>query len=126
MPLPLLFSRSTRWLVVGGWLLGLGVVGPGWAGLADLPEFRALPGTETRVPRVLLPLARSIEGQREMGVEETHHGWIDALLRELDGEWSTNRPTAEVAQHAGMARLEARLAEAIGARLGTPALQRLR
>ena len=116
-------SRLTRWLMAGCFLIGLLGL---HARSADLPDFRGLPAAETRVSRMLVKLARSIEGQREMGVEGTNSVWIDGLLRGLDAEWSTNRPTVEVEQHPWMARQETRLAEAIGARLGEPALRRLR
>ncbi len=89
-------------------------------------ELRGLPASETRVPRTLLKVARSIEGQKEMGVEGANTVWIDGLLRELDAEWASERPATDPDQHRVMARLEARLSDAIGPRLGDDALRRLR
>ncbi len=93
---------------------------------ADALELQALPPTETRVPRTLLKLARSIEGQKEMGVTQAQTTSIDALIRELDGDWATNHPPGEVEQHPVMARLEDRLASGLRKHLGDPGLRRLR
>ncbi|MFM7818322.1 MAG: hypothetical protein ACKPGI_15310 [Verrucomicrobiota bacterium] len=111
---------------------GIIVVGMGvWAAslavrAAEALELQALPPTETRVPRTLLKLARSIEGQKEMGVTQAQTASIDALIRELDGDWATNHPPGEVEQHPVMARLEDRLASGLRKHLGNPGLRRLR
>ncbi|MFM7215272.1 MAG: redoxin domain-containing protein [Verrucomicrobiota bacterium] len=111
---------------------GIIVVGMGvWAAslavrAAEALELQALPPTETRVPRTLLKLARSIEGQKEMGVTQAQTTSIDALIRELDGDWATNHPPGEVEQHPVMARLEDRLASGLRKHLGNPGLRRLR
>lgn len=108
-------------------LIGMGVWAASWVvQAAEALELRALPPTETRVPRALLKLARSIEGQKEMGVTPAQTTSLDALIRELDGDWATNHPPGEVEQHPVMARLEERLATGLRKQLGDSALQRLR
>lgn len=111
----------------GGIGLGLGL----WAAslavqAAEALELQALPATEIRVPRMLLKLARSIEGQKEMGVTPAQTPAIDALIHELDSDWATNHPPGEVEQHPVMARLEDRLADGLRKHLGESALKRLR
>lgn len=88
--------------------------------------FRPLPSSESRIPRTLLNMARSIEGQREMGVASEHVPWLDALLRDLDAEWTLARAATNPAPHEAMARLETRFADDLGRRLGSAALRRLR
>lgn len=116
------------------WLAGL--VGLIWvsatlgAGPEEAPAraagpFQRLPASETRIPRTFLNMARSIEGQREMGVQGTNALWLDTLLREIDAEWAVARARPESSQHAAMAGLESRLARKIAERLGPPALHRL-
>ena len=87
--------------------------------------FQHLPASEARIPRTFLNMARSIEGQREMGVQGTNVLWLDNLLREIDAEWVVARARPESSQHEAMAALEGRLARRIGERLGSAALQRL-
>ncbi|MFM8421496.1 MAG: hypothetical protein ACKOEQ_15395, partial [Verrucomicrobiota bacterium] len=70
-------------------------------------------------------MARSIEGQRELGVQGTNLLWLDNLLREIDAEWVVARARPESSQHEAMAALEGRLARRVEDRLGSPALHRL-
>lgn len=122
--------RPMSTLPIMRWFLALAWLGPALSAVParadDDLRFRGLPPAETRVPRTLLKVARSIEGQKEMGVEGANTVWMDGLLRELDAEWASERPTTEADQHRVMAGLEARLADAIGPRLGDGALRRLR
>lgn len=116
------------------WLSGLAglawVSAALWAGPERSPAraagpFQRLPGSETRIPRTLLNMARSIEGQREMGAQGTNLLWLDAILREIDAEWVVARSRTEASQHEAMAALESRLARRIEERLGSAALHRL-
>lgn len=119
--------RVASWLPHG--LLVLWILAQGWilpVEAATSLEFKALPASETRVPRTLLKMARSIEGQREMGVTSGQTAAFDGLIRELDGDWATNHPPGDVEQHPVMARLEDRLAEGVRKQLGETALRRLR
>lgn len=120
--------RAFPWLAaLAGWLV-VAVAGlrASDAGPGGVFRIQPLPGSETRIPRTMLNMARSIEGQRELGVGGGHAGWIDGLLRDLDAEWAGARGTNEAGAHAVMARLEARLADAMAGRLGLGALRRLR
>lgn len=117
------FSRCIPGLLVS-WLVGWSLLLQ--AGTEEALELKPLPATETRVPRTLLKMARSIEGHREMGVTQGQAAAIDGLIRELDGDWATNHPPGEVEQHPVMARLEDRLAEGIQKHLGESGLRRLR
>ena len=99
--------------------------GPEEAPARAAGPFQRQPASETRIPRTLLNMARSIEGQREMGVQGTNALWLDAILREIDAEWAVARARPESSQHAAMAGLESRLARKIAERLGPPALHRL-
>lgn len=120
-PLPAALHAALAWAFLA-WAL---IAGAG-AAVAGTPELRTLPASETRIPRTLLNMARSIEGQREMGVQGAHAPWIDALLRDLDSEWVRARAAPHASPHEAMAGLEARLAGEVGRRLGDGALRRLR
>ena len=106
------------WALLGR-AMGLGASG-------EPISFKPLPGGETRIQRTLLNMARSIEGQREMSVTGTNVAWIDALLRDLDAQWARTRVASKPDPHEAMARLEARLTEEVGRRLGHDAVRRLR
>ena len=99
--------------------------GPEDAATLAASPFHRLPASETRIPRTLLNMARSIEGQRELGVQGTNVLWLDNLLREIDAEWVVARARPESSQHEAMAALEGRLARRVEERLGSPALHRL-
>ena len=73
--------------------------------VADI-AFRVLSPDDNRIPRKLLNIVHSIEGQREMGIPEKAQVAFDNILRKTDVEWMRIRVRPEAEQLPVIAKFE--------------------
>lgn len=123
---------------------------PGWrrrrfleAGLATAPFLLAWPSRglaaedagfaaayvdpgDLRIPQFLLNLVHSVEGQREMGVNDESRDGFESVLRKVDADWLRLRVKPEPEQRRAMARAEKVVLDDVESRFGSKAVSRLR
>ncbi|MDC0267819.1 redoxin domain-containing protein [bacterium] len=86
---------------------------------------RILSPENNRVPRTLLNIVHSIEGQREMGIPQEAQGAFDTFLRKPDAEWMKVRVRPEMEQLPVIAKAERLVVEEVALRFGQKSLARL-
>ena len=86
---------------------------------------RVLSPENNRIPRKLLNIVHSIEGQREMGIPEEAQVAFDNFLRKTDVEWMRIRVRPEAEQLPVIAKVERLVVEEVRLRFGQKALLRL-
>lgn len=126
------------------------ILRPGWrrrrflgAGLAAAPFLLAWPSRglaaedagfaatsvdpgDLRIPQFLLNLVHSVEGQREMGVNDESRDGFESVLRKVDADWLRLRVKPEPEQRRAMARAEKVVLDDVESRFGARAVSRLR
>lgn len=130
-PADAVLRRHLGWMALGGMSLAFGVSQVARAATEPVTtpgslRHRDLPATLTRVPQMLLAIAHSEEGQRELGIGAETEAGFDQSLRKAASGWMRWRNLPDAEQREAIARAESAVVGEVRRRFGGAAVTRLR